>query len=262
MDKLVRILASLSDFLWDFFICFLAVATFYFVMKFVELGANPIKFFKNRRYYYLVFVHKKAVELLSEGKSNAEIRDYLRAFRFPFQSGSPMTPNIIDDISFVGRVLNNNDLLDIYIIKYSFEYDDFKRLSASMDAEAVETAAKAKISALLNDDSPKNVNRVVAALIAWHTEPFIPEKTEEEKISVGENEAYFYSILDSEGITKPEIPLQKYVDAMLALKSWHPEISVVRSKSSLSDHASKSTAHNIGYSAISQEVSRFSETLK
>lgn len=262
MDEFLHMIASLTDFVWEFFICFLAVAVYHLIVRFAELGASPFRMFRSSRYYYLVFVHEKAVELLKKGKSNEEIRAELRSFRFPFQSNTPTTPKAVDDMSFVGRVLGNDDILDIYIIKYNFEFDDFRKLEASMNADSVENSAKSKVSALLIDDSPANVDKVTAALVKWHTEPFVPERLERKKISAGENEAYYYVTLESHKITKEAIPLKQFVDAMLALKAWHPEINVVRSKSSLSDHTAKPTTNNGAYSAIDQEVERFSKSIR
>lgn len=192
MDGFLHMIASLTDFVWEFITCFLAVAVYHLIVRFAELGASPFRMFRSSRYYYLVFVHEKAVELLKKGKSNKEIRAELRSFRFPFQSNTPTTPKAIDDMSFVGRVLGNDDILDVYIIKYNFEFFDFRKLEASMSADSVENTAKSKVSALLIDDSPANVDKVTAALVKWHTEPFVPERLERKKISAGENEAYYY----------------------------------------------------------------------
>ena len=254
MAELARIIDSLNAFLWQFFICFPAVGVFYFVVKSTELGANPFRMFHHQRYYYLVFVHKKAVEYLGEGKSNEEIRRLLRAFRFPFQSGGAMSPKTMSHLSFVSRVLESDDLLDTYIIKYNFSYKDFKRLSASLGKGGAENKALAAVGALLRDDAPKKVEQMRDALAQWHTPPFIAKKEEDINISAGENETYIWLTLQSRNMLKDGTSSKQYVDALKSLQCCYPDMSIVKGKSSLSAHSSKPMSGNDAYDATSQAV--------
>ena len=121
-----------------FMACLLALVVYDIIKIFIQRGWSFGVLFRPAEYYYLSILHSRAKEKLLSGTDKEDIVRSLRQEKYPFMMVPPKDEKTIMALSFVERVLADDDALKQYLVKYDFSYDDFKDLQKKV-AEAVKS---------------------------------------------------------------------------------------------------------------------------
>lgn len=231
-----------------FIAALLATYLIIFLIKaYAEHDRNLLMMFLSRFYQCLTCVHNYAYHLLREGDSEDEILKKLKSYHYPFYEWNLANKETSDAVHKVGLVLKDDGLLRKYIVKYRFKYSHYKELKKELEATDDKIRIRRALESILTEPTEVNVKKYAELISRWQTKPYIGEKVSTSRISAGENEAYVLFGLKEANVIKADVTYEQYVDHMLLLKESFPGMTVVRSKSSLSEHNEKRSADNKAY---------------
>lgn len=237
-----QLLSNICIFLIMFAACFLAIFVFWLIEERVASNTPFLLRLKDDRYNHLAILYKEIRNERLAGHSDIDVQkrllDKYNNRSFPFMLSASSSPRYNDSIAFIGRVINNKEILFEFASKPDFNKKAFKELLKHMEDEEKDKDAREALRRILKDKSPESVNMSRI----WFPQlfiNFIPDPNDKERrIYTTENEfsVYFYLkgvYLDENNTLDP------FVDSVKTLQRYYSQMKVVRSKSHSTDQITK-----------------------
>lgn len=194
--------------------------------------------FRDRKYYYLAFIHGKAVNMLLDGKSEKSVLEELKQFNFPFTLFADKRS--LEDLEFIRELAKDEDLVKRYLLQRDFAYKDFRRLCQEFGSPMDDRKRAAHIALwkILPNPTDKLVEKMSGMFVELMTPPFIGSDGNH-RISAGENESnVFFAAKDAKAI-KSDCTKTAFVDCIWKLKQYNRKMEVVKGKQGLTNHSDK-----------------------
>ena len=226
----------MTNFFSTFAACFTAIILFWLILQIMESRIPVSALLRDRKYYYLSFIHGKAVNMLLDGMDEKSVLEELKLFNFPFT----IYPDkrCLEDINYIRELMVNEDLVKRYLLRRDFDYNDFRRLCREFGSpmEDRRRAAQMALWKITPNPNDKRVESMANLLVELMTPPFIGSD-EGSSISAGENEStVFCAALAAKAI---DCTKEAFANCIWKLKQVHDGIDVVKGVSGLSNHANK-----------------------
>lgn len=228
----------MSYFFITFAACFTAIILFWLTIQIMETRVPVTALFRDRKFYYLAFIHGKAVNMLLDGKTEKSVLEELKQFNFPFTIFADKKS--FEDLEFIRELVKEEDLVKRYLLQQDFDYKDFRRLCQEFGSpiEDRKRAAYMAIWTILPNPTDKLVEKVSGVFVELMTPPFIGSDGDH-RISAGENESnVFFAAKDAKAI-KSDCTKTAFVDCIWKLKQFHGKMEVVKGKQGLTNHSDK-----------------------
>ena len=245
----------MTNFFISFAACFTALILFWLILQVMETRIPVSALFRDRKYYYLAYIHGKAVNMLLDGVDEKSVLEELRRFNFPFT----IYPDkrCLEDINYIRELMANEDLVRRFILQHDFDYKDFRRLCLEFGSP-MEDRRRAALKALweiIPNPNDKRVESMANLLVELMTPPFIGSD-DSSSISAGENEStIFCAALAAKAV---DCTKEAFANCIWKLKQVHNEIDVVKGVSGLSNHVNK----RLNAAVFEQFKSRFEAILE
>lgn len=226
----------MTNYFITFAACFTAIILFWLILQIMETRIPVSALFRDRKYYYLAFIHGKAMNMLLDGRDEKSVLEELKLFNFPFT----IYPDkrCLEDINYIRELMANEDLVRRFILQRDFDYKDFRRLCHEFDSP-MEDRRRAALTALwkiIPNPNDKRVERMTDLFVELMTPPFIGSD-DNPSISAGENEStVFCAALAAKAV---DCTKDAFANCIWKLKQVHEEIDVVKGVSGLSNHVNK-----------------------
>lgn len=229
-----RFLDSILPGLVPFMACLLALVVYDIIKIFIQRGWSFGVLFRPAEYYYLSILHSRAKEKLLSGTDKEDIVRSLRQEKYPFMVVPPKDEKTVMALSFVERVLADDDALKQYLVKYDFSYDDFKDLQKAMESEEGTRRANYLWDEILTGKGKEQAEKIRGLVVHWMTEKPIAEYLPDDNLPDGKNEKILMLALKNLSVIHAETSQVDFVEAVLALAAINPGMRVVKTKGNLS----------------------------
>ena len=237
---LYELLQQISSFLHS---CLPSLVSCVITLLVYKMGEKNVTLFGDMRYNYISEMNNEAFSLMRSGLSDEEILAKLREHKFTFQIYTSNKKRHLRKIEFAKAVLNNDGMMYKYVIVPRFDKKSFKALKKGMEpilAKNEDIAAKntayVSLRCILNDTSKDNVERILNALIKWHTKPFLCEGLLGTDCKAGLNTTYIYRCLDNLKIWNNNATYNRYLQCLAEINKAYGNMEIVSSKASISQN--------------------------
>lgn len=237
---LYELIQQISSFLYS---CLSSLVSCVITLLVYKMGEKNVTLFGDMRYNYISEMNNEAFSLMRSGLSDEEILAKLREHKFSFQIYTANNKRYLRKMEFAKAVLNNDGMMYKYVIVPHFDKKSFKALKKGMkpilaknDDIAAKNTAYVSLRCILNDTSKGNVERILNALIKWHTKPFLCEGLLGTDCKAGLNTTYIYRCLDNLNIWNNNATYNRYLQCLAEINKAYGNMEIVSSKASISQN--------------------------